>query len=45
MITRTAIPHSTLRDDVYEGYFIPKGSLSHDTSPISVLLTGYHQAL
>ena len=34
LIDHTAIPHAAMRDDIYEGYFIPKGSLSHlhDTS-------------
>jgi hypothetical protein len=32
LIDHPAIPHAAMRDDIYEGYFIPKGSLSHDTS-------------
>lgn len=26
IVTPTALPHATVQDDVYNGYFIPKGS-------------------
>ena len=26
---RTGIPHEAEQDDIYEGYFIPKGSFIH----------------
>lgn len=28
----SGIPHSTLADDVYEGYYIPKGAPNMDTT-------------
>lgn len=32
MATPVGVPHATTEDDVYEGYFIPKGLLSHHDS-------------